>query len=104
MDINQVWQFGVPTGILMFLGYAGWQAGKWLGTNAILPWVNAHINLANVATESIKSQAQTLVAIQEHTVALPSAIAPVVAQVCRYPGCAKVDCTDRVPLPTGVKV
>ena len=85
MDPIQLWNYGLPTGLLLLIGWGGYKAAVWTGTNVILPWVQAHIDLANTASESIKSQAATLKAIQETTVQLPQTIAPVVAQVCKYP-------------------
>ena len=81
MDPTQLWNYGLPTALLVCIFWGGYKAAQWLGTNVVLPWVQAHIDLAQTATESIRNQAATLKVIQDTTTALPA----VVTQVCKYP-------------------
>lgn len=69
MDIKDLFNYGVPTGVLLVFLLASWKILVWLKDKVAGPIVDSHISLITVLQRSIPVQAEQLKAVADKVAA-----------------------------------
>lgn len=65
MDLRDLFNYGVPTGILFILMFSLWKITLWAREKIVVPVVEAHLNLIKAFQENIPKQTEAIIAIRK---------------------------------------
>ncbi len=60
MDVRDIFNFGVPTAILLMLMYGLWKMAMWFKESVVEPVVKSHLKLIETLNEHIPKQTEAI--------------------------------------------
>lgn len=60
MDFREIFNYGVPTGLLLLVLWAIWRTGQWAKQEVVAPIVKSHLALIEMMMEHLPRQTDAL--------------------------------------------